>query len=127
MRLQKKHWRSYMGNLNLSVALIVYNEEERLSKTLESIINSEYFNSEYLDEYLDIEYHDKDNFLSNIDALLTLGYTSNDINLIYNKLNDTSINIIINNAYLKDLSTIINLSYFKEDNLVFRLFFHYLQ
>lgn len=26
-----------MGNLNLSVALIVYNEEERLSKTLESI------------------------------------------------------------------------------------------
>ena len=99
------------NNLNTSIL------NKKYSKTLESIINSEYFNSKYLNDYLDIEYHDKDNFLSNIDALLTLGYSSNDINLIYNKLNDTSIDTIINNAYLKDLSTIINLSYFKEDNL----------
>ena len=45
---------------NLNTAIL----NKKYSKTLESIINSEYFNSEYLDEYLDIEYHDKDNFLS---------------------------------------------------------------
>ena len=35
MMQQKKLWRNFMDKLDLSVALIVYNEEERLYKTLE--------------------------------------------------------------------------------------------
>lgn len=90
---------------------------KKYSKTLENIINTEYFNPKYTNEYLDIKYLDKQNYLSNINSLLSLGYTSNDINTIYSKLNDNSINFILNNTYIKDLTSIISISYFKEDYL----------
>ena len=90
---------------------------KKYSKTLENVINTEYFNPKYTNEYLDINYLDKQNYLSNINSLLSLGYTSNDINTIYSKLNDNSINFILNNTYIKDLTSIISISYFKEDYL----------
>lgn len=92
-------------------------KNEKYSKTLESIINTEYYNQKYLKEYLEINYHESENFLKNINSLLDLGYTNNDINTIYSKLNDESINIILNNQYIKDITLIINLDYFKESNL----------
>lgn len=90
---------------------------KKYSKTLDNIINTEYFNPKYINSYLDITYHEKSNFYQNINSLLDLNYTSNDINNIYNLLSDNSISLIINNPYLKDLTSIINLSYFKEDYL----------
>lgn len=87
------------------------------SQTLEKIITTEYFNPKYTIGYTEINYHDKDNFLSNINTLLTLGYAPKDINTIYDKLSDNSINILINNDYIKDLTNILNLNYFIEDNL----------
>ena len=90
---------------------------KKYSKTLENIINTEYFNPKYLSDYINITYHDNDTFLKDINSLLTLGYSYTEINNIYNKLSTDSVNIIINNTYIKDLNIIINLSYFKEDNL----------
>ena len=86
------------------------------SKTLEEAINQNSFNKEYFLEYLDIKYIDDKNFVSNINKLLNLGYSSKDINAIYNKIPD-SVNIIIDSKYNKDIINIINLSYFKIDNL----------
>ena len=90
---------------------------KKYSKTLDNIINTEYFNPKYINSYLDITYHETSNFYQNINSLLDINYTPNDINNIYNLLKDNSISLIINNSYLKDLTSIINLSYFKEDNL----------
>ena len=86
------------------------------SKTLEEAINQNSFNKEYFLEYLDIKYIDKDDFINNINKLLSLGYSSKDINAIYNKIPD-SVNIIIDSKYNKDIINIMNLSYFKIDNL----------
>lgn len=86
------------------------------SKTLEEAINQNSFNKEYFLEYLDIKYIDDKDFISNINKLLNLGYSSKDINAIYNKIPD-SVNIIIDSKYNKDIINIINLSYFKIDNL----------
>ena len=86
------------------------------SKTLEEAINQNIFNKEYFLEYLDIKYIDDKNFVSNINKLLNLGYSSKDINAIYNKIPD-SVNIIIDSKYNKDIINIMNLSYFKIDNL----------
>lgn len=86
------------------------------SKTLEEAINQNSFNKEYFLEYLDIKYIDKDDFINNVNKLLSLGYSSKDINAIYNKIPD-SVNIIIDSKYNKDIINIINLSYFKIDNL----------
>ena len=68
------------------------------SKTLEEAINQNSFNKEYFLEYLDIKYIDKDDFINNINKLLSLGYSSKDINAIYDKISD-SVNIIIDSKY----------------------------
>lgn len=86
------------------------------SKTLEEAINQNSFNKEYFLEYLDIKYIDDEDFISNINKLLNLGYSSKDINAIYNKIPD-SVNIIIDSKYNKDIINIMNLSYFRIDNL----------
>lgn len=86
------------------------------SKTLEEAINQNSFNKEYFLEYLDIKYIDDKDFISNINKLLNLGYSSKDINAIYEKIPD-SVNIIIDSKYNKDIINIMNLSYFKIDNL----------
>jgi len=86
------------------------------SKTLEEAINQNSFNKEYFLEYLDIKYIDDKDFISNINKLLNLGYSSKDINAIYNKIPD-SVNIIIDSKYNKDIINIMNLSYFRIDNL----------
>ena len=86
------------------------------SKTLEEAINQNSFNKEYFLEYLDIKYIDKDDFINNVNKLLSLGYSSKDINAIYEKI-PNNVNIIIDSKYNKDIINIMNLSYFKIDNL----------
>lgn len=91
-------------------------EKKIYSETLEEAINQNSFNKEYFLEYLDIKYIDDKNFISNINKLLNLGYSSKDINAIYEKI-PNSVNIIIDSKYNKDIINIMNLSYFKIDNL----------
>lgn len=86
------------------------------SKTLEEAINQNSFNKEYFLEYLDIKYIDDKDFISNINKLLNLGYSSKDINAIYEKV-PNSVSIISTSKYNKDIINIMNLSYFKIDNL----------
>lgn len=86
------------------------------SKTLEEAINQNSFNKEYFLEYLDIKYIDDEDFISNINKLLNLGYSSKDINAIYEKI-PNSVSIISTSKYNKDIINIMNLSYFKIDNL----------
>lgn len=92
-------------------------KDHKYSKTLESILNTEYYNEKYLKEYLDIEYIENKNFFKNTTSLLDKGYNSNDINNIFTKLSENSINIIINNNYIKDIINIISTNYFHEDKL----------
>ena len=86
------------------------------SKTLEEAINQNSFNKEYFLEYLDIKYIDDEDFISNINKLLNLGYSSKDINAIYEKI-PNSVSIISTSKYNKDIINIMNLSYFRIDNL----------
>ena len=87
------------------------------SNTLDKIVDTKYYNKKYLKEYLDIEYHDNKSFLSDINNLLILGYDSDDINAIYNKLSPESIKVLEENDYLKDIINILKLNYFHEEKL----------
>ncbi len=91
-------------------------EKKIYSKTLEEAINQNSFNKEYFLEYLDIKYIDDEDFISNINKLLNLGYSSKDINAIYEKI-PNSVSIISTSKYNKDIINIMNLSYFRIDNL----------
>ena len=107
------------NTINVFHELGIYDDikKEAYSTTLENIIVTEYYNPNYLTNYLDINYQEDKDFYENINKLITLGYTSKEINDIYKKLNHESIKILIDNDYLKDISNILDLSYFHEDNL----------
>ena len=100
--------------------LDVYSDvrKHEYSKTLEVVSKSDNFKKEYVNSYLDIKYNSlDDNFIENTNALLFLGYNSNDINKIYDVLSSPSINLILDNAYCDYLFNILDLSYFHEELL----------
>lgn len=86
------------------------------SKTLEEAILNDKFDVEYLDDYLNILFVDKDTFIDDINSLLKLGYNSKDINSFYDKI-PNSIDVINSNDYDKDIINYLTLDYFIEDNL----------
>lgn len=108
-----------IDSIKLIHELNIYNDirKHKYSNTLEKIINTEYFNKKYINYYLDINYNDSDNYFNNINGLIDLGYNAEDINVIYNNLDDKDINILLNNSYLKDIVNILKLNYFHKENL----------
>lgn len=92
-------------------------KNKEYSKTLEKIINTNYYDKLYINEYLNIKYKDEPNFLENIQRLLDKGYTNKNINDIYEKLNNESITFLIEKNYIEDITNIINLNYFDEIKL----------
>lgn len=91
-------------------------DTKRYSKTLEVAIIENNYNKNYFEEYLDINFIEDNNFISNINKLLEIGYKSTDINTFYNKI-PNSISIITLNEYDKDIINYLDLEYFNEDNL----------
>ncbi len=53
------------------------------SKTLDYAIKENTFDKKYIDEYMKIDYQDKDNFLENTQKYLEIGYNGDEINSIY--------------------------------------------
>ena len=95
----------------------IIRENKKYSKVLEEVILNNSFDKEYLLDYLNINYiENNDSFINDVNKLLKLGYSSNDINTFYEKL-PNSINIIIDNFYDKDITNYLKLSYFKEEYL----------
>ena len=108
-----------MDTIEVFNELNIYKDikEYPYSDTLNYIVKTEYYNPKYLNDYLSIDYQTKENYFPEINQLLTLGYSANEINAIYTSLNDQSITLLTTNEYLKDIYTILNLSYFHEENL----------
>lgn len=102
---------------NTTIKLIKENnlEVEKYSKTLDKIINTQYFNKNNIQYLLEIEYQEKENFFENINKLIELGYNSEEINTIYSKTNN--INLFLNKEYNKNVLDILNSNYYKEENL----------
>ena len=99
-----------------SIKLITDNELEieKYSKTLDNIITTKHFDKKYLEYYLEIEYQEDENFLNNVNRLINIGYNANEINKIYEKVNN--LDFILNNSYNKNILNILNNEYYKEYN-----------
>ncbi len=90
---------------------------KKYSKTLEEIINTNYFDNNYLDSYFSINYQDDPNFLENITNLLNSGYDSSYINNLYDNFNFNDISIISSLPYDEDILNYLSLDYFNYENL----------
>lgn len=84
------------------------------SKTLEVILDTEYYNQKYIKEYVNINYVKNDTFLKNVSSLLNRGYNSDDVNNIYSVLSDDSIDVLLENDYIKDIVNLVSVEYFHE-------------
>lgn len=85
------------------------------SKTLDEVIKSNQFNIEFIEEYLDIEYKNESNFITNINQYLEIGYSGKEINNIYklSKLNQGKLLTLEK----KNFSNYIGISNFNINNL----------
>ena len=91
----------------------IYKEE--YSKTLDMILKDNAYQTEYLEEYLDIEYIEKDNFIEYINKYLNIGYSGKEINNIF-KLSDKNQEKLLN-LEKKEFKNYVSISNFNIDNL----------
>lgn len=91
-------------------------ERKEYSKVLEYSVLENVFNEKYFDTYFEINYIEEVSSVHDINTLLDLGYTSNEINTFYEKV-PNSINVITSNDYNKNITNYITLEYFNENNL----------
>lgn len=97
----------------------IYDEvkDYEYSKTLEMILDTEYYSDNYINEYINISYIDKEDYFKNISILLNKGYKAKDINNIYDILDEESLSILLEKDYFKEIVNLISIEYFKEDKL----------
>ena len=105
------------NTIKLFHKLDIYNDikKYKYSDTLNKIINTECFDKKNAKFYAQINYINNDDYFKNINEFIKLGYNSNDINLIYDNLDDKDIELLIKHDYLKDIVNILELSYFHSD------------
>ncbi len=89
--------------------------DKEYSEIVDKYIKDDNFKKENLDMYMDIDYYDRKNFLTNINKLIDLKYTIDDINLINSKVSDEFYSKLFD-EYVYDISKYLNVDYFKEKN-----------
>ena len=89
----------------------------KYSKTLEVALTSSDFKKENLDIYLNTKYDNNINVAKQINSLVALGYTKDDIGTIYEKLEDEEIDFLTNYTYVDNLKSYLDYKIFKIENL----------
>ncbi len=92
-------------------------KSHKYSMTLDKIINTTEYNNKYYVYYLNTNYIEDNDYFTNINDLFDIGYTDNDINIIFDSLDKDNIKILIQSDYYKDIANILKLNYFNKDNL----------
>lgn len=91
----------------------IYKEE--YSKTLDVILKNNVYQAQYLEDYLNIEYIEKDNFIEYINKYLNIGYSGAEINNIF-KLSNKNQEILLN-LEKKNFDKYIGIRNFNVNNL----------
>ena len=85
------------------------------SKTLDKTIKDKDFIKDNYKSYMDIKYYNRSNFLKNVNKLLALKYTVDDINNINSKVSDGFYSKLFD-EHINDISDYLTVKYFKEEN-----------
>ena len=86
------------------------------NKTLNAAFESSSFKEENLDEYSKIDYVNQEHLIKNINKLLKLGYSTNDINTILKHGNDESVTNFTKRDKVRYLEEFYTIDYAKLDN-----------
>lgn len=99
---------------NLTLSVVKY---DKYSKTLEMAISSNNYIDRYFNNYLNIVYVDDVDFIAIINKLMDMGYSYNDVNTIYGKLEKKEIQLIASSNYIENIDKYLKLVYFDNTNL----------
>ena len=86
------------------------------SKTLEKVQESEFYKKEFENAYKQVEYHEQENFLEIVTNLLSLGYNAEEINSIFNFLNQDNI-LKLSTSPKKELAPYYTIANFEVDKI----------
>ena len=86
------------------------------NKTLNAAFESKYFNEKYLDRYARIEYVKQKNLIKNINKLIKIGYSNDDIELILTHGDDSAVTRFTKRDKVKYLDEFFSIDYAKIDN-----------
>lgn len=87
------------------------------NRGVDEALSSENFKAENLEIYYDAEFVEGVNFTERINQLTEVGYKTETINLINQKLSDDEIAWLEKQGYLKKLPEMLKLDYFRAENL----------
>ena len=94
---------------------VKYVMEEKTNKTLEAAVISKEYNENFYNDYLQIDYQEKEDFIKEINIFLEKKYTADEINNIYLSFKPTNIRKLLDKNYL-NLSDFFNIRNFDADN-----------
>lgn len=96
----------------------IYDEitEKEYSKTIETLLQENAYNSKYLNQYTQINYQEKEDFSSLTNSLLEKNYSPKEINDILEYLNDTNLQKIKEQDYI-DLKDYVKISNMEIDKI----------
>lgn len=87
------------------------------NKTLDEVIKSKDYDKNNYEYYIKINYVEQENLTSNINELLKLKYTVNDINNINKIASDSDIKLLLKHEYVPNISNYFQYDYAKVVNL----------
>ena len=106
---------------SLSDSFTIYNSgywkkvlEKEYNSDIVKIIDKDDFLEKNFDLYYEIDYIDEDYFLSFVNSLISMGYSTDDINVI-NKKNDVVLNEYLKNNYVSHIDRWIKYDFFKSE------------
>ena len=86
------------------------------NKTLNSAFESELFVDDYFDNYAKIKYREQDHLIENINKLLKVGYSNNDINIILSHGNDEAVSEFAKKKRVRYLEEFFSYDFAKLEN-----------
>lgn len=81
------------------------------NKTIANVVNKKEYVDDNFEKYYEIDYYNDENFLNNINTFLSLGYTSEEINLINSK-QDSVLNGYLLKKYVSHISEWLDYDFF---------------
>lgn len=108
-------------SISSSIAIYKLNLHDRIledeySEFLDKCIKDKSFDLNNLDIYLDLDYQNRDNFVDNVNSMITLKYDIDEINKIYSNVSDYFLSSVILKEYVYDIGKYLDVDIFKEEN-----------
>ena len=109
------------NDYSLSDSFVIYDSgyyekvlERKYNSDIVHIIDKKEFLEKNFDLYYEIDYIEEDYFLSVVNSLISIGYSTDDINII-NKKNDAVLNEYLKNNYVSHIDRWIKYDFFKSE------------